>query len=190
MNQSQVDGLEQILGFMETDRAWDDMSLPVARNQLAYVLATIKHECANVWHPIEEYGKGKRRIYGKPDLVTGQIYYGRGYVQLTWKFNYELVSRELGIDFVNHPDLALAPEHAWAITTNGMRKGWFTRHTLDRHINEEKTDFTNARRVINGLDRAGLLDQYARQFVNILKTATENESSNLAPRSQRSDGMR
>jgi hypothetical protein len=33
--------------------------------------------------PIEEYGKGRGMPYGKPDPTTGQVYYGRGFVQLT-----------------------------------------------------------------------------------------------------------
>ena len=38
--------------------------------------------------PIEEYGKGKGRPYGIKDRETGETYFGRGYVQLTWRENY------------------------------------------------------------------------------------------------------
>ncbi len=62
----------------------------------AYMLATVKHECADTWRPIEEYGKGKGRPYGTPVTVTApdgtqyvNAYYGRGFVQLTWKLNYD-----------------------------------------------------------------------------------------------------
>ncbi len=34
--------------------------------------------------PIEEYGRGKGRKYGAPAGPYGKIYFGRGYVQLTW----------------------------------------------------------------------------------------------------------
>ncbi|MFN0275302.1 MAG: hypothetical protein ACKVPJ_06135 [Chitinophagales bacterium] len=38
---------------------------------------------------IEVYRKGKNRSYGKTDPVTGKVYLGGGFVQLTWKYNYE-----------------------------------------------------------------------------------------------------
>ena len=50
--------------------------------------------------------------YGKADPTTGQVYYGRGFVQLTWERNYETMSDLLGIDFVHHPDLALELDNA------------------------------------------------------------------------------
>jgi hypothetical protein len=37
-----------------------------------YMLATVRHECANTWRPIEEYGKGQGRPYGQPTVVTDQ----------------------------------------------------------------------------------------------------------------------
>ena len=70
---------------------------------VAYMLATVKHECANTWKPIEEYGKGASRDYGKPVAVTlpdgttaQNVYYGRGYVQLTWATNYQKMDKALG----------------------------------------------------------------------------------------------
>lgn len=64
-------------------------------SQISYVLATVRHETAGTYLPIAEYGKGEGKPYGNPDPLTGKIYYGRGYVQLTWKENYERFSRIL-----------------------------------------------------------------------------------------------
>ena len=47
--------------------------------------------------PIEEYGKGSTAAYGQPDPETGQTYYGRGFVQLTWRDNYARADQELDI---------------------------------------------------------------------------------------------
>jgi len=76
-------GLGALLGFLEQDPEVTDV--PWA----AYMLATVKHECANRWQPIEEFGKGKGRPYGRPVIVTDadgtqytNRYYERGYVQL------------------------------------------------------------------------------------------------------------
>jgi len=38
---------------------------------------------------LREYGKGKGRAYGKPDKITGLVYYGRGIFQNTWKKGYQ-----------------------------------------------------------------------------------------------------
>jgi hypothetical protein len=40
------------------------------------------------------------------------MYRGRGYVQLTGKKNYEYFGKKLGIDLVNHPELANDPQYA------------------------------------------------------------------------------
>src|SRR5262245_40113966 len=81
LTQQQVDGQNIILDYWESYApgvGWVDL------RWLAYMLATTYHECAGTMWPIEEYGKGKGQSYGVPDSTTGQTYYGRGFVQLTW----------------------------------------------------------------------------------------------------------
>jgi putative chitinase len=127
--------------------------------QQAYILATAQHESQFIAQ--EEWGKGKNKAYGKVDNKTGQIYYGRGYVQLTWKENYERFSRELDIDLVNNPSLALQYDIAADILVIGMKKGLFTGKKLNDYINDEKTDFEGARWIVNRQDRASDIAQYA-----------------------------
>ena len=86
IHQSQVDGYNAILA------EWDKRGLEDTR-WLAYMLATTFHETAKTIQPIHEYGRGKGKKYGNPDPVTHKIYYGRGFVQLTWKYNYEKMGR-------------------------------------------------------------------------------------------------
>ena len=160
----------QISGF--TDLRW-----------LAYMLGTVYHETARTMAPIEEYGKGKGRRYGKKVKQSGQtysepnhIYYGRGYVQLTWFENYERMGRILGIPLLQKPELALIPEHAADIMFEGMTKsvsfkGDFTGHCLEQYFNGAKEDWVNARRIINGLDRAELIAVYSVKFYEILKAS-------------------
>ena len=102
MSQGQVDGLDAILDHWESDGGGskDD-------RWLAYALATAYHETAKTIGPIREIGLGHGRPYGVPDPVTGQTYYGRGLVQLTWKKNYQAFSDILKVDLVGNPDLAL-----------------------------------------------------------------------------------
>ena len=50
LKHGQVAGLEQILGMMEKDADLSDL------RHAAYMLATVKHECADFWAPIIERG--------------------------------------------------------------------------------------------------------------------------------------
>jgi len=94
-----------------------------------------------------------------------------GYVQLTWRHNYELASRKLGVDFVASPKLLLVPEHAAVILVRGMKEGWFTGKKLSDYITLAKSDFTTARRIVNGTDKAKLLASYAEEYDRLLKAA-------------------
>lgn len=176
LSQQQTDGMAAILerwnGSSFTDLRW-----------LAYIFGTVYHETARTMAPIEEYGKGKGRRYGKKIKQSGQpyttpdhIYYGRGYVQLTWFENYDKMGRILGIPLLQHPELALVPEHAADIMFEGMTKsvsfkGDFTGHYLEQYFNDTMEDWINARRIINGLDRAELIAGYAKRFHEILKSS-------------------
>ena len=136
---------------------------------LAYMFATVFHETAQTMQPIEEFGRGRGRAYGRPDPVTGQTYYGRGYVQLTWKANYQTMGNLLGHDLVNHPELALRADVAAAIMFEGMTtslslRGDFTGKSLEDYFNDRTTDWVNARRIINGTDKASTIAGYAKQF--------------------------
>ena len=53
LNQSQVEGLEQLLAFIELDPDVTDI------RWAAYMMAAVKWECADTWQPIEEGGKGE-----------------------------------------------------------------------------------------------------------------------------------
>ena len=95
LRQSHVDGFNAILAEWERKYAKKD------DRWLAYMLATTHHETDRTMQPIEEYGKGKGRTYGVADSVTGHTYYGRGFVQLTWKSNYQSMGKKLKVDLVN-----------------------------------------------------------------------------------------
>lgn len=165
LSQAQVDALNNLLDSIEGDDEITDL------RDVAYILATIKHETANTFEPIEEYGKGRGRKYGVTDPETGQKYYGRGYVQLTWRKNYQIFADLLDVDLVANPELALDPETAWKITSIGMRKGLFTGKKLATYINNLRCDYVGARRIINGTDKASLIAGYAQAFESLLSAS-------------------
>src|SRR5262245_12330776 len=153
MSQEQVDGQEAILSRWEADPLSDDL------RHLAYPLATTKHETASTMQPIEEYGKGEGHDYGKPDPQTGQTYYGRGFVQLTWRDNYARATSELELagddDLEWHADRALNMAIAGEVMFTGMSEGWFRSdsegsQTLVRYFNAQVDDSYGAREIING----------------------------------------
>lgn len=165
LTQPQVDGIEQLLAFMEADSTLIDL------RHGAYELATVKRECGDEWHPVREYSRGRHMEYGNPDSVTGQTYYGRGYVQITWKANYAAMGKALSLDLVNNPDLALVPANAYQIMSYGMRHGAFTGVGLSRYIHDAVCDYTGARKIINGTDHAEMIAGYAVKIEAALRAA-------------------
>jgi hypothetical protein len=166
LRQKQVDGMTAILDEWERKHAKKD------DRWLAYMLATTHHETDRTMQPIEEYGRGKGRKYGIPDPQTGKVYYGRGFVQLTWKANYETMGKLLGIDLVNKPDLALELAPATQIMFLGMTRGSFTGKKLDDYFNPNLGDWVNARRIINALDKANLIAGYGQQYYAAISYTT------------------
>jgi hypothetical protein len=158
LRQSQVDGLNLFLNRWETFHAGGDT------RWLAYILATTHHETGRVFRPIEEIGKGKGRPYGVPDGITGKTYYGRGYVQLTWKGNYAKFTDILQVDLVHHPERALEADIALRIIYFGMTNGSFTGKELSDYFHGTTQDWNGARRIVNGTDRAALIASYAKRY--------------------------
>lgn len=174
LTQSQVDGINFKLD------AFDKAGIKDNRWR-AYMLATSYHETDKKMIPIEEYGKGRGKPYGqkirhdrKPYTHPDKIYYGRGDVQLTWYENYELIGKLLNIPLLEQPELALNPEISARILIEGMTKGKsgrgdFTGVSLENYFNAAKDDPVNARRIINGLDKAHLIATYHDKFLKALQ---------------------
>lgn len=160
LKKGQRDGLDYLLTCFENDGHMNDI------RWIAYGFATVERECAGTYCPIQEYGKGKGLPYST--IYDGHVYYGRGFVQLTWRNNYKTMGDILGYDLLNRPELALQPEISYKIMSYGMRNGSFTGVGLKKYINGDKCDYLNARRVINGLDHATEIAKVAEWFETVL----------------------
>ncbi|MCI4643834.1 MAG: hypothetical protein MRY64_03520, partial [Hyphomonadaceae bacterium] len=143
---------------------------------------TAWHETGSVMLPVRETfartdaaavrnleRKGAAYAHRHPN---GHAYYGRGYVQLTWKANYLKMGKRLGFDadgtndLVDEPDLVMTPEIGARILCIGMVEGSFSKDGkgLGHYLGAGKTDWRNARRTVNGLDKADVIAQYAQDF--------------------------
>ncbi|MBF8458394.1 hypothetical protein IV494_14515 [Kaistella sp. G5-32] len=163
-------------------------------SKISYLLATAKHETGSTFNPVEEanwlswkirkkyfeemydpiLGKNEKRrsmALKNENNVQGDgvKYFGRGYVQITWKKNYRKMGEKFGVDLVNNPEKVLDPDLAMKIMIYGSEEGKFTGVSLNHYINSKKTDYYNARRVINGTDKASTIEGYATKIESCLK---------------------
>lgn len=131
--------------------------------QVAYVWATAQWETNHTFKPVKEaYWKSEN--WRKSNLHY-YPYYGRGYVQLTWKRHYQEYQKILEEELTASPDIALRSDLALFILTHGFKNGIFTGRKLEDYINKDKTDFKNARRCINGLDKWSEIQKIAEQYL-------------------------
>jgi putative chitinase len=49
---------------------------------------------------------------GDEDSGDGWRYRGRGFLQITGKYNYKMIGKQIGMDLVNHPEILEDPEQA------------------------------------------------------------------------------
>jgi len=133
---------------------------------LAYILATTLHETAHTMKPVKEYGS---EAYLKSKKYYPWV--GRGYVQLTWDYNYA----KYGIR--DDMDKAMDPDFAAFIIIDGMTKGKFSGPKLSQFFTTKVDDPFNARTIVNGLDMAGLIRDYHYKILSALNSSTQSTLS-------------
>lgn len=109
---------------------------------LAYALATIEHETAGTFEPIEEFGgRHSARRFG---YEGGTNYFGRGFIQLTHLRNYQKMGERIGLGdkLMKNPNLALEPAISAHILAAFFKDNGIARLASDG-------DFVGARTPIN-----------------------------------------
>lgn len=183
LKKHQVAGLTAILDRGGVAAGIDD-------RWLAYMLATAHHETGRRMQPVREtFAKSDARAIALLDSAfdsgrllsvsvpywrrdaDGKSWLGRGLVQLTHRVNYEKMALATGIDLVSRPERAMEMDVAVDILFIGMRTGAFTGHRLEQYFSESTENWTGARRIINGRDRAELVAGYGRRYLAAIRLA-------------------
>lgn len=196
--QSQVDGIEAILDGCAAEQVADQRHVaytlatpmietggtyrPIVEN-LNYSAQGLQRTFPRYFSSVEAtaYAKQPQRIAnrayanrmgnGNEASGDGWRFRGRGYCQITGHDNYAKFGRLLGVDLVGNPDLALQDDIAGKIIVVGMRDGLFTGKALRDYFTSTSSDWLNARRIINSLDRATDIAGYAKLFNAALQAA-------------------
>ena len=182
LTQSQVDGYEAIFDF------WDSRSVLQDKRWLAYILATAFHETGQRLQPVREcfcstdacsircvttlYNQGRIPVNYAIPHPNGNSYFGRGLVQITHGTNYKRAGREIGLgnQLYDNPDLALRLDISVKILCIGMLVGLFVPdHNLQRYFNNSVSDWKNARRIVNGLDKWREIKGYALNMLGFIE---------------------
>lgn len=140
------------------NQAMQEGNITTPQREAAF-LAQIAHETGGFrW--FRELGSEAyfQRYDGRVDLGNirpgdGSRFRGRGFIQITGRTNYEKAGAALGLDLLNHPELAETPEVAARIAA------WFWQ-SRDLNTYADRGDFiTITRRINGGLN--GLADREA-----------------------------
>jgi len=164
LTQAQVESIDAICNEC-------DIQGVVDRRQIAYVFATAYWEAHNPKKPelrltpIKEFG-GEAYLKSKKYYP----YYGRGFSQLTWDYNYKKEGLRLSLNLLKNPDLILDIPIAANSHVHCMKVGTYTGKKLSDYINDKKCDFAGARRIVNGVDKKDEIAAIAQKFLTCLIT--------------------
>ena len=181
LTQSQVDGMADMLDVWEatayTDLRW-----------ISYIFAGVYHEVGGLMQPVREGFKTNdeaarqhvamllargiiRYDYAVPS--HGFSWFGRGRIQNTHYRNYDALEKRFGIPFTKNPSLLLESKADAQVTIHGHVEGIWTGKKLSDYFNTKTSDPVNARRIVNGLDKATLIAGYYRVFFEAFTIAAQ-----------------
>ena len=150
--------------------------------QIAYCMATPYHEVGPKLDPrTHELGFTAHSYGQRPGACAdgtfsnippfnSLFYYGRGLPQLTWLNNYQKMAKRKGKPYDTQPEMLFDLDDSVWVLMEGMQYGIFTGHKLSDYITIGKIDWINARRIVNGTDKAELIAGYAQAFDRALMT--------------------
>lgn len=110
--------LEELTPWIAAEMCYREIN---TLNRASFFLSQAAHE-TDGFKTLTEYASGRayenRHDIGNFVAGDGVRFVGRGIFQTTGRANYEQVSKNLGVDFVTHPELLATPE--WAVKSAGI----------------------------------------------------------------------
>lgn len=106
-------------------------------------------------HPFNRYDD--RRDLGNTGRPDGDLFKGRGFVQLTGRANYTNIGKKIGVDLVEHPEKANEPEPAARILAVFLKS-----HEAAIRAALSAGDLRKSRRLVNGGQHG--LDRFSDAF--------------------------
>jgi putative chitinase len=122
-------------------------------------------------------GEWGRTNLGNTEPNDGWDFRGRGMDHCTGRRNYRVTGNDIGLDLIAEPGLLLVLENALKALHTGMVTGRYAvdrsgRHSFARHLprsgNATRAQFREARRIINGVDKADQIAGHALIFQEAL----------------------
>ena len=179
LTQSQVDGVSALI------TAWRVYG-GGRRNHFSWILGAVYYETGTLMTPVREGFSDsdsaarrvvKNRRYGHATGAYSHVYYGRGHIQLTWMRNYRASSDDVGVDLVKHPDAMLDSKISARLAIKGVLDGRWNASGkgLGSYLSATKSDYKNARRTVNVLDKWATIKVYALAFEHALKVSGHPE---------------
>lgn len=141
--------------------------------ELQALLAQAYHESHNFTSTVEQlYGKSKTyfkrayenpraaRILGNTTPGDGEKYKGRGYIQVTGRYNYGEAAKALGLPLLDHPELLEDPKIAAAVSV------WYWKWRVQARMSDDWDNVQKVTDIVNGgqtavEDRAELFNAYS-----------------------------
>jgi putative chitinase len=203
LSQSLVNAFNDLLDEIERDtylKSKYDLAymLGTAWHETAFTMRPIKERGGKAYFIRNYWKKVKvRNQLGNKSEYDAWARSGRGFVQLTGlsndikmtselRRNYPQIVRDFEnrtkqtFDLVKNPEQALDPKIAYAVMVIGMTKGIFTGKGLPRYISPAKNsfkDYKEARRVVNGQDKAAQIANYAIAFEAVIDASLINNTT-------------
>ena len=148
--------------------------------ELAAFMAQCAHESADFKRMIEyggsldfrkydpKYAPKKAKALGNKQVGDGAKYKGRGFIQITGRWNYKQAGQELGLPLEKHPELVEKPEIAAKVAV------WFWKHRVQPNV-DNFMDVHQVTKPINPNMRG--LDDRKENFKTYLKVATAGSTN-------------
>jgi hypothetical protein len=119
-------------------------------------------------------------VYDNDD-GTEQVYFGRGYVQLTWWANYARAGAAIGrgFDLLVDPEIVKQPTVAYELMSYGMRTGgiFANGNSFNDYFDSTDTDYEGARAMVNPDNHGAEIAKIAQKFEAVLRKAKPSRAS-------------